>query len=148
MSAAPEQDVAPSEAAAELVEVHGGDPDWLDAFIESLERQRAGRDLERIMQVWGMSQSELGRLFHVSRQAVSKWLRDGVPAERTEQVADLAAATDLLVHHLKRERIPAVVRREAAALEGRSLVELVARGETRAVLEACRAMFTFGDLHA
>ena len=35
------------------------------------------------------------------------------PAERAEAVAALAAATDLLDHHLKRERIAAVVRRKS-----------------------------------
>jgi hypothetical protein len=48
--------------------------------------------------------------------AVSKWLEQGVPAERVETVADLAAATDLLVRYLQRDRIPAVVRRPAPAL--------------------------------
>ena len=43
--------------------------------------------------------------------AVSKWLEQGGPAERVETVADLAAATDLLVRYLQRDRIPAVVRR-------------------------------------
>jgi len=34
-----------------------------------------------------------------------KWLKAGPPAERSEAIAALAAATDLLDHHLKRERI-------------------------------------------
>ena len=63
------------------------------------------------MDVWDLSQAAAARRFHVSRQAFAKWLRQGAPAERATAVADLAAATDLLVRHLKRDRIPAVVRR-------------------------------------
>ncbi len=71
-----------------------------------------------------------------------------MPPERAGAVADLAAATDLLVHHLKRDRIPAVVRRPIPALDGVSLVDLLARGDTRAVLAACRDMFRFDRVHA
>lgn len=148
MSVRSQPDVAPGEAAAELVDQHERDPEWLDAFAEAFERRRGGRDLARILRVWGLTRSEAGRLFGVTRQAVTKWLRDGVPVDRSEQVADLAAATDLLTRYLKRDRIPAVVRRQSAALGDRSLVDLLAAGETRRLLEACREMFAFGDAHA
>ncbi len=79
----------------------------------------------------------------MSRQAVGKWLRQGAPSDRAGAVADLSAATDLLVRHLERDRIPAVVRRPIPALGGESLVALWGRGETRTVLAACRDMFRF-----
>lgn len=148
MSTLVQQDLTPREAAEELFEAHGRDPTWLDAFAEELERQRIGRDLERILRVWGLTQADAGRLFGVTRQAVSKWVHHGAPADRAEAFADLSAATDLLVHHLKRDRIPAVVRRGSAALDGRSLLDLLAAGETRRVLEACRDMFAFAHVQA
>lgn len=138
----------PQRTARSLVQQHADDPQWLDAFVEAFERQRGGMDLGRVMRVWGLSQSDAGRLFGVSRQAVAKWLRAGVPVERVVAVADLAAASDLLVRYLKRDRIPAVVRRPAPALGDRSLLDLVGEGDTRAVLEATRAMFSFGDARA
>ena len=54
------------------------------------------------------------------RQAIGKWLRQGAPAERKTVLSDLAAATDLLVHYLKRDRIPAAARRVSrrTAIEG------------------------------
>jgi hypothetical protein len=148
MSPVAQRSRAARAAAETLVARHEDDPEWLDAFAEAFERHRAGYALGGILRVWDLNQSEAGRLFGVTRQAVAKWLRRGVPAERSEQVADLAAATDLLVRHLKRERIPAVVRRKAAALGDRSLLDLVAAGDTRRVLERTRAMFAFGDAHA
>ena len=58
-------------------------------------------------------------------------------------VAELTAATDLLVRYLKLDRVPATVRRKAQRLGGASLVDLVAAGDGQGVLEACRAMFDF-----
>lgn len=136
-------DLEPRKAAAIVAGAQEREATWLDEFAEYLDRYRAGQSLARTLRVWGLSQAAAGRLFGVSRQAVSKWIDAGVPAERTEAIADLAAATDLLIHHLKRDRIPAVVRRAADALGGRSLIDLVSEGDTRAALQACRDMFAF-----
>ncbi len=138
----------PDEAAETILEAHPGASGWLDEFSELLDRRRAGRSLGRILEVWGLSQSDAARLFGVTRQAVSKWLVGGVPAERSEAIADLAAATELLVRHLKRDRVPAVVRRRAPALGERSLIDLLATSRTREVLDACRSMFDFGRAQA
>ena len=131
----------PREAAEHLVGTHSAE--WLDVFSEALQRQRAGGELRRILQVWGLSQSEAARRFGVSRQSVAKWLASGVPASRVATIADLSVATDLLEHYLKRERIPGVVRRTAAALDDRSLLDLLETGDHRAVVKGCRAMFDF-----
>ena len=114
---------------------------------EHLDRRRAGQSLTRTLAVWDLNQSQAARLFGVSRQALNKWIEQGVPGERAEAVADLAAATDLLVHHLKRDRIPAVVRRAIPALGDQSLLDLLSTGETARVLQACRDMFAFERAH-
>lgn len=138
----------PDRLADAIVEAHAGEARWLDEFADALDRRRAGGDLARVLQVWGLSQVEAARLFGVSRQAVSKWIARGLPADRVRTVADLSAATDVLTRYLKRDRVPAVVRREAAALGGLSLLDLAAEGRSRDVLEACRAMFEFSDAQA
>jgi hypothetical protein len=79
---------------------------------------------------------------------VTKWTDAGVPAERAEQVADVDAITDLLERYLKRERIPAAVRRRASRLDGASLIELVRDGRSDEALRRTRTMFTFTDAHA
>src|SRR4051812_40895342 len=91
-------------------------PDVLERVSVRLERLRAVHPLDRVMQAWDLSHADVARMFSLSRQAIAKWLNIGVPAERVTAVADMAAATDLLQHHLKPDRIPAVVRRPAAAL--------------------------------
>ena len=121
-------------------------PEVLERVSVRLDRLRAVHPLDRVMQAWDLSHADVGRMFSISRQAIAKWLNIGVPAERATAVAAMAAATDLLQHHLKPDRIPAVVRRPAPALGGRSLLDLAAAGETTAVLAACRAMFQFGNV--
>ena len=136
----------PVETARSLV--READEEWLSEFTRSLHRQRARDELGRVLDVWGLSRSAAAGLFGVSRQAVSKWLTRGVPEERLEVVADLSAATDLLVRYLKPSRIPAVVRRSSPRLDGgTSLVDLVAASRAHDVLAACREMFSFADAH-
>lgn len=129
----------PRDAASQLLDA---DPDgpWLDAFMAELSIGRASSQLGEVLEVWDLSQAEFGALIGVSRQAVSKWL-DHLPADRAVIVADLAAATQLLVHYVRRERIPAVVRRPSVALEGRSFLDLIRNGESAMILDACRVMF-------
>jgi len=138
----------PKAAAEQLYTDHRGEHAWLDAFTEHLDRHRSGQSLARTLSVWGLSQAEAARLLGVSRQAVGKWLAQGVPADRAEFSANLAAATDLLVHFLKRDRIPAVVRRPIPARQGASLLDLLAQGRSRELLEICREMFSFEHAHA
>lgn len=142
------EETDPRRLARAIVEAHRGEGRWLDAFGEALEAERAGQGLQRILGVWGLTQADAARSFGVSRQAISRWQTRGVPPARQEGVADLSAATDLLVRYLKRDRIPAVVRREAAALGDRSLLDLLRDGDTRGVLEAVRGMFDFAAIQA
>lgn len=138
----------PEVAAEQIFAAHKHEGAWLDTFTECLDRRRARESFTRTIGVWNLSQAETARFFGVSRQAVSKWLRQGVPPERMEAVSDLAAATDLLVLHLKRDRIPAVVRRPIRVLDGVTLMDLLAQGDTRTLLATCRDMFRFERAHA
>jgi hypothetical protein len=134
---------SPKTLAADILAAHRDDPAWLDAFAEAFDERRNGDALAHVLTVWGLSRTDAGEAFGVTRQAVSKWLTAGAPSDRAVAIADLAAATDILVRHLARDRIPAVVRRPAPNLGGRSLLDVLATDGARAVLEACEAMFAF-----
>jgi len=138
----------PREAAERIFRAHAGENAWLDTFTEHLDRQRSGLSFARTLSVWGLSQSEAARLLGISRQAIAKWLGRGAPAERLELVGDLAVATDILVHYLQRDRIPAVVRRPIPARGGVSLLDLLASGDSRELLSTVRAMFDFAAVPA
>ena len=90
----------------------------------------------RTIQVWGLSRIEEDRVVERMQQS------------RIEALSELQAATDLLVHYLRRDRIPVVVRRPIKALAGVSLADLLAHGDTHAMLAACREMFRFENVHA
>jgi len=129
----------PARAARALV-AGNPSPAWLDTYMHQLSTLRSTTQLSQILEVWALSQAEFAEMMGVSRQAVGKWL-DRLPSDRHVAIATLAAATDLLVHYVRRDRIPAVVRRAAPALGNRSLLDLVAAGEHDAVLLATRTMF-------
>ncbi len=93
------------------------------------------------MTTWNVSAAGVARIFSVSRQAIAKWRRDGVPPERSPGMADLGAATDVLARYLREDRIPAVVRRPAEMLHGMSLLELAETGDTETVRRQVAAMF-------
>lgn len=150
------QNLRPEEAAELLFRAREQDSAWLDRFSECLAGHRggpaggaglpvrqSGSDLLRTIGVWQLSQAKAAALFGVSRQAFAKWLQRGVPADHAVAVADLKAATDLLERYLKRDRIPAVVRRPIPKLDGVSLLDLLGQGDTNRLLSACREMFDF-----
>lgn len=143
-------DRAPAQAARDLFTAarEAGRDRWLARFTDALERQLGRGDLETVMRAWSLSQAEVGELFGVTRQAVAKWRRTGIPADRVVALADLAAASELLSRYLRPQRVAAVVRRPAPALGGQSLLEMAREGRTREVLEAARAMFDLAGVHA
>lgn len=117
------------DLAAEVIERTQGDADVLRQVIDQLDQQLAALPLERTMRLWDVSAAQLGTMFGVSRQAATKWLSDGPPAQRKDQVAVLDQCTDLLDRWIKRERIPAVVRRPVEVLGGRTRLELALDGD-------------------
>ena len=129
------------QVVAERLVAEAPDTDWLRALTDDLDRRLRTAPLERLLTLWGLSASEAARAFGVSRQALSKWRQSGVPADRAPALMDLAAATDLLDRKVKRERIPAVVRRPAGMLGGGTLLDLMFEGRHTQVREAVTAMF-------
>jgi len=137
--AIPITELSPSEAAASLA-ARGG-PEWTRQLIDELDRTVRTDPLDRFVALWDLSNAAAARAFGVSRQAFTKWRKTGPPAIRSAAVADLASATDLLDRYVKRERIPAVVRRPAEQFDGHSLLEIAEHGDTQTVLEHVAAMF-------
>ena len=140
--------VSPSALADLVVQTHEDSDHWLDSFAEQLFRRLSGVGLKRILRVWNLDGQDAADGFGVSEETLEFWLRQGVPADVAEPMADLSAATDLLLHYLKVDRIPAVVRRPAERLGGKSLVDLYSERKTADILKACRDMFRFEDVHA
>lgn len=109
------------------------------AVVDELER--ADAPLVRVREALGLSRTEFAVLFGIRRQALDHWEAGGVPADRREKLATVEAIADLLIAKLKRERIPAVVRRAGSAYGGRSALEAIAGDEHELVLVELRDAF-------
>lgn len=97
--------------------------------------------LDEIQGAFGLSKSELGRLFGVSRQAVDQWRARSIPGGRQEKAATIAALADLLSHQLKAERLPGIARRPSRAYGGLTMLEMLERDRHRELLERVRRSF-------
>lgn len=137
----------PEDLASRITERHAADPVWLDRFESAIARQRSAAALERILAIWHLSKAEAAGVFGVSRQALTKWSQHGVPPDRAVAVGNLAAATDLLVRYLRRDRIPAVVRRPFDDADGLTLLQL-ATDDSAVALGHVRRMFDVSRIHA
>jgi len=131
--------LSPAEAATRILA--GADASWARRFVAEVDRREAASRLDRLTSRWQISNAAAAEIFGVSRQAFSKWLANGPPADREGPIADLDAATELLERYLRVDRIPAVVRRESPALGGLSLLQLARTGKSAEVLSAVRTMF-------
>ena len=127
-------------AAAALAVSTEVDDAWSLEFLHALESRVRAAPLERLMATWDLSAAGAGRVFGVTRQAVAKWRGSGVPDDRAVALADLSAATDVLERYVRRDRIPAVVRRPAEVLGGRSLLELAESGRYDEVRRGAASM--------
>ena len=121
------------------------DPDMLLRFTRLVaEAQAAERsDLERVRAVFGLSVTELGALFGVTRQAAGLWLADGPPAARRAKAATVAAVADILARRLKPARVPGIARRPAAAYGGETMLALIVADRHEWLLESVRHSFDY-----
>lgn len=94
----------------------------------------------------GLSKTELGRLFGVSRQAIDSWHTHGIPTARQAKAAAVASFADLISHQLKAERVPGIVRRPAPAYGGLTALEMIERGRQEELLDLTRRSFDWASL--
>ena len=102
-------------------------------------QQRIGRaPLDLIRDALGLTTTELGAMFGVSRQAVDQWRQDGIPSKRLRAVGDALAVAELLERKLKPGHLPLTARKPAEAFGGVDLLEALAKdpAATRAAVEA------------
>jgi len=86
---------------------------------------RSGRAIDEIRQIFGLSETAFARLFGVSRQAVEKWRRQGVPPARTADLDRLQEIARVFKERLIEARIPQIVRTPAAGLGDRTVLDVL-----------------------
>jgi hypothetical protein len=124
----PERMSLVDDVTAEVIERSNGDRVALRQIVDRLDIELAASPLQRCARLWDVSATQIGEMFGVSRQAAAKWMSDGPPAARSDQIALLDQATDILDRWIKRERVPAVVRRPVESLAGRSRLDVALAG--------------------
>ncbi|MHB1487850.1 MAG: hypothetical protein ACYCS7_07655 [Acidimicrobiales bacterium] len=83
--------------------------------------------LVRVKDLFGLTNSEVGELFGVKRQAVDQWEQSGeVPTARREKLANVLSVGELLERKLSPGRLPLVARRRAEVYGGVSMLDMVA----------------------
>lgn len=97
--------------------------------------------LSRVLQAFGLSLTELGELFGVSRQAVTEWLDKGVPAERRSKLQTILSVAELLQRKLRPGRLPAVSRKPAEAYGDLSMLQMIAADRHQELLDDVRRSF-------
>jgi DNA-binding XRE family transcriptional regulator len=97
--------------------------------------------LDPIAETLELTETELGRLLGVSRQAVGQWRERGVPSSRQAKVTTVASICDLLRHRLRPERIPGIARRPAPAYGDLSMLEMIERDRQEELHELVRRSF-------
>lgn len=110
---------------------------------ERTHRQEAKTALLRIQHLFELNFSELGRMFGVSRQAVSSWLDHGVPPAQKPKLFTVLNIAELLERKLKPGRLPAVARRPAASYGGLSVLQVIEADRHEELLESTRESFNW-----
>lgn len=110
-----------------------------------MELQHEETPLEGIANVFDLTNTNLGRLFGVKRQAVAQWLEGGIPPARQPKVLAVAQIADLLDRNLIGSRIPAVARTPSAAYGGRTMLDMIAEDRHEDLLESVRASFDWAS---
>lgn len=101
--------------------------------------------LEEVIDSFDLSYTDAGRLFGVTRQAVSQWLVEGIPAYRQAKVTTVAQVASLLRHYLVPERIPGIARKPADAYGGRSMLDMIESDDQLELLELTRHSFDWAS---
>lgn len=100
-------------------------------------------ELHEIQEIFRLSETELARLFGVSRPALAKWRLRGVPVER---VADVDRIRELAGYFKKRfisGRVPQIVRNSGKGLGGKSVLETLAEGGVEPVYAYLEQLFSY-----
>lgn len=85
--------------------------------------------LDEIRATFDLSETELGELFGVTRQAISHWRRHGIPPHRSADVDRVSELARYLAREFAPERLPQIVRTPGRdkrdSLRGRTFLEVL-----------------------
>lgn len=87
---------------------------------------KAGRLLDEIREIFGLSETELADLFRVRRPSLTAWRETGLPQTRMATAERLLDLAHVFAREVIPGRIPEIVRTPDEWLGGRSVLTVVA----------------------
>jgi hypothetical protein len=118
---------------------HKGSPTrFAQLVLAQLRGER--HPVERVMEVFGLTQTEMGTLFGVTGEAVRGWVPN-VPASRRAKLTAMVALGDLLERKLKPGLVPSIARTPAAAYGGRSMLDRIREDGHQELLDLTKRSF-------
>jgi len=101
--------------------------------------------IDEIAKIFGLSDTALARLFDVSRQALAKWRRNGVPLSRGADVDRLLEVARVFKARLKAERIPQIVLTPAKGLGGKTVLGVLEGDGVEPVFRYLHRLYSYSD---
>lgn len=89
----------------------------------AMEKRRNASAIDEICAALGLSDEDLTALLGVPHRAVEYWRVQGIPEERTTQIAQYRELCRYLSRALAPDRIPAIIRRPVPRLGGKSWLD-------------------------
>lgn len=101
------------------------DAPTMNDLVSRIYNQRGARSLKNVRKAFGLNLEETAALFHVTRQAITKWEVAGVPSLRLADVDRVAQLAEFMQTRLRKDRLPALVRTQAADFDGRTVLQVI-----------------------
>lgn len=117
---------------------------WFSKAMGDIEFERnSTTPLRRAMTTLDLSSGAFADLMGVTRQAVDKWLSSGPPPQRLPKIGTVVEIADILRYRLREGMAPIVARRNAAAYDDRTMLDLIAADEHQWLLRDIEKMFDY-----
>jgi predicted transcriptional regulator len=105
--------------------------------------RHACEQLDRIRDVFGVSEHELAALFRVQRQSVTEWRENGVPRARVASVERLVDLANVFAREIIETRIPEIVRTEDDWLPRKTVLETIKSDGPEPIYGYLRHLFAY-----
>lgn len=100
-------------------------------------------DLDEVRTTFGLSEAELAAIFGVQRESVIGWRKHGIPQQRRASVERLLDLARVLAREVLPSRIPQIVRTPDAWLDGRTMLQTIARDGVEPIYGYLARLFAY-----
>ena len=101
------------------------------------------RQLDRVREVFDLSEAELASLLGVQRQSVTEWREKGIPSGRRASVERLVDLANVFAREVIESRIAQIVRTSDEWLGGRTILDTIRINGPEAVYAYLHRLFSY-----